>query len=83
MAHEQDWRTEYYKGMNVNVTGLPRDPLHASWDYTVRITQPGDDSGSESELTAQSGDDADYASREEAVQAGLARGYSLVDDLVK
>jgi hypothetical protein len=83
MAYEQDWRTESYKGMDVHVSALPRNDSHSSWDYTVRVTQPGDDSGTESELTAESGDDADYSSEEAAVEAAFVKGYSLVDELLK
>jgi hypothetical protein len=83
MTDEQDWRTESYQGMEVHVCALPRDASCTAWDYTVRITQPADDSSSESELTAESGDDADYASREAAVQAGFVRGYAMVDELLK
>jgi hypothetical protein len=83
MANQQDWRTESYKGMDVHVTALPHDGASAKWDYTVRISQPGEDSSSESELAAESGDDADYASKEEAVQAGFAKGYAMVDALLK
>ncbi|MEN3293039.1 MAG: hypothetical protein V7642_2292 [Burkholderiales bacterium] len=83
MADQQDWRTESYKGMDVHVTALPHDPSGSRWDYTVRISQPGEDSSSESELTAESGDDADYPSKEEAVQAGFAKGYAMVDELLK
>jgi hypothetical protein len=83
MANQQDWRTESYKGMDVHVTALPHDDSGSSWDYTVRITQPGEDSSSESELAAESGDDADYPSKEEAVQAGFAKGYAMVDELLK
>ncbi|RJG06089.1 hypothetical protein D3870_08790 [Noviherbaspirillum cavernae] len=82
MAFEQDWRTELYKGMEVHVTALPRDDANSVWDYSVRISQPGDDAGSESELSAQSGDDADYPSEEEAVQAGFVKGYAMVDRLL-
>jgi hypothetical protein len=83
MAHEQDWHTESYRGMDVHVSALPHKGKPASWDYTVRIAQPGEDTGSESELTAESGDDADYASRAEAVQAGFAKGYAMVDEMLK
>lgn len=83
MAYEQDWHTEIYKGMEVHVTALPRDDVGASWDFTVRITQPGDDAGSQSELAGQSGDDADYPSEEAALQAGFVKGYALVDELQK
>lgn len=82
MDPKQDWHTESYKGMEVHVTALARDDTQASWDFTVRITQPGDDAGSASELTAQSGDDADYASREAAVEAGFVKAYSMIDDLL-
>ncbi|HJV75505.1 MAG TPA: hypothetical protein VJ654_14865 [Noviherbaspirillum sp.] len=83
MAYEQDWHTEEYKGMEVHVSALPRDDAWSSWDYTVRVTQPGEDAGSQSELAAQSGDDADYPSEEAALEAGFVKGYALVDDLLK
>lgn len=83
MIAKQDWRTESYKGMDVHVCALRRTDVPARWDYTVRITQPGEDSSSESELTAESGDDADYPSREAAVQAAFAKGYAMVDELLK
>jgi hypothetical protein len=83
MKQDQDWRTESYKGMDVHVSALPHKDKAQCWDYTIRIAQPGDDSGSESELTAEAGDDADYPSREEAVQAGFAKGYAMVDEMLK
>jgi hypothetical protein len=83
MAAEQDWRTESYKGMDVHVSPLPHDGSDSLWDYTVRVSQPGDDPGAESELVAQSGDDADYPTPEAAVEAGFIKGYALVDQLLK
>lgn len=83
MAYEQDWHTEEYKGMEVHVSALPRDDEGASWDFTIRITQPGDDAGSASELTAQSGDDTDYPTEERALEAGFAKGYAMVDELLR
>lgn len=83
MEPTQDWHTEEYKGMEVHVSALARDAAGASWDFTIRITQPGEDAGSESELTAQSGDDGDYSTEAAAVEAGFAKGYALVDDLLK
>jgi hypothetical protein len=83
MTNEQDWHTESYKGMDVHVSALPREASHSSWDYTVRITQPGDDASSESELAAEAGDDADYPTAEAAVQAAFAKGYAMVDELLK
>jgi hypothetical protein len=82
MTFEQSWRTEYYRGMDVHVSALPRNARHTSWDYTVRVTQPGEDAGSESELTTQSGDDADFSSEEAAVEAAFLKGYSMVDGLL-
>ena len=82
MTFEQNWRTEYYRGMDVHVSALPRNARHTSWDYTVRVTQPGEDAGSESELTAQSGDDADFSLEEAAVEAAFLKGYSMVDSLL-
>lgn len=83
MEPQQDWHTESYKGIDVHVTALPRDDARSSWDYTVRIAQPGEDTSAESELTAESGDDADYPSEEAAIEAGLLRGYAMVDELLK
>ena len=79
MQWNQDWHTEAYKGMEVHVTALPKDERGESWDYTVRVTQPGDDSTAEGELIAASGDEADFPTEEEAVEAGFVRGYSMVD----
>jgi hypothetical protein len=82
MSYEQSWRTEYYRGMDVHVSALPRNARHTSWDYTVRVTQPGDDAGSESELTAQAGDDANFDTEEAAIQSALLKGYAMVDSLL-
>ncbi|HJV82871.1 MULTISPECIES: hypothetical protein [Oxalobacteraceae] len=82
MENGQDWHTESYKGMEVHVTALPRDDKASRWDYTVRVTQPGEDASSESELSAESGDDADYPSRDAAVEAGFVKGYTMVDALL-
>jgi len=82
MSYEQSWRTEYYRGMDVNVSALPRNARHTSWDYTVRVTQPGEDAGSESELTAQCGDDANFDSEDAAIQAAFLKGYAMVDNLL-
>ncbi|GIZ51633.1 hypothetical protein [Noviherbaspirillum aridicola] len=79
MSNDQDWQTETYKGMEVHVSPLPRDG--GNWDFTVRVAWPGEDSSSEAELAAASGDDADYPSPEAAVAAGFARGYRMVDEL--
>jgi len=81
MEQKQDWQTEAYKGMEVHVTALARDEEGVAWDFTVRVTQPGDDASSASELTAESGDDTEYASEEDAVEAGFIKGYSMVDAL--
>lgn len=81
MAIEQDWRTELYRGMEVHVCALPHDHAHSSWDYTVRLAQPGEDSSTESELAAESGDDADYPTKKAALEAGFAKGYAMVDAL--
>jgi len=81
MEQRQDWHTEAYKGLEVHVTALPHGEAASSWDFTVRVTQPGDDASSESELTAASGDEGDYPSEEAAVEAGFRKGYELVDAL--
>jgi hypothetical protein len=79
MEAQQNWSTEQYKGMDVHVTVLQKEDGSRQWDYTVRVTEPGVDSSAKSELSAESGDDGDYASPEEALAAGLARGYAIVD----
>ncbi|HEY0844862.1 MAG TPA: hypothetical protein VGE12_05815 [Noviherbaspirillum sp.] len=81
MEQRQNWHTESYKGMEVHVTALPRGDTGTSWEYTVRIAQPGDDAGSESELTAESGSAAAFPSEEDAVEAGFVKGYAMVDAL--
>ena len=80
-AVQQDWQTEVYQGVDVHVSALPHVDKPGQWDYTVRVSEPGVDSSAESELAAESGDDADYATRAEAVEAGFVKGYSLVDAL--
>lgn len=81
MEPKQNWHTEAYKGMEVHVTALVRDEPLASWEYAVRVAQPGEDAGSESELTAESGHETVYPSEEDAVEAGFVRGYAMVDAL--
>lgn len=83
MNQRQDWHTEFYKGMEVHVTAIPREDALHRWDYTVRVAQPGDDSTSESELVAESGDEHDYPSEKAAIEAGFAKGYAMVDHLVE
>lgn len=83
MEEQQNWSTEQYKGMDVHVTVLQKEDGSGRWDYTVRVTEPGVDSSAEGELTAESGDDGDYAAPDEALAAGLARGYAMVDQIQK
>lgn len=83
MATQQDWRTEFYKGFDVHVTPLPHGKSKGAWDYSVRVTQPGEDPGAESELTAAAGDDMDYPTSEAAAAAGFIKGYAMVDELLK
>ena len=80
MKVPQNWRTEQYKGRDVHVTALPHGDTK-KWDFTVRVTDPGADSSSLSELAAGSGDDDDFPDEEAAVQAGFVKGYALVDNL--
>lgn len=80
-SEQQDWQTEVYKGVEVHVSALPHAGSPGKWDYTVRVSESGVDSSAESELVVESGDDADYASKAEAVEAGFVKGYKLVDGL--
>lgn len=81
MSAQQDWHTESYKGMDVYVTALARDPSGTLWDYSVRVIWPAIDPTSASEIVEQSGDDADYQSKEAAIEAGFVKGYAMVDRL--
>lgn len=81
MEKQQNWSTELYKGLEVHVTTLQKEDAKHQWDYTVRISEPGVDASTESELTAESGDDADYASSDVALAAGFAKGYAMVNEL--
>lgn len=83
MEKQENWSTELYKGMEVHVTTLQKEEGGHLWDYTVRVCEPGVDASTESELAAESGDDADYASRDEALAAGFIRGYAMVDEIRK
>jgi len=49
----------------------------------VRVCEAGLDASAESDLAAESGDDADYATADEALAAGFSRGYALVDQIRK
>jgi hypothetical protein len=82
VADEQEWHTEIYKGMEVHVSPLPHGGSDDLWDYTVRVAYPGEDASSASELSARSGDDQDYPSKKAAVEAGFAKGYSMVNQLL-
>lgn len=82
MVTEQDWHTEAHKGMDVHVTALPRDASRTSWDFSVRVAQPGEDASAEAELTARSGDDDDFPTKEAAIEAGFRKGYEIVDSLI-
>jgi hypothetical protein len=75
--------TESYKGMEVHVTALHNDGQASTWDYTVRISQPGDDASSDSEITQQSGNDGEYPTAAAALEAGFVKGYAMVDALLQ
>jgi hypothetical protein len=83
MDIQSNWSTELYKGMEVHVTALQKEKAGKKWDYTVRISEPGVDATAESELVAESGDDADYSSQGAALAGGFARGYAMVDQIKK
>jgi len=82
MANQQDWHTEEYRGIEVHVSPLARGGDQASWDYTIRIAERGEDAGSASELSAASGDDGDFPSAEAAVEAGFKKAYEMVDAML-
>lgn len=79
MEEQQNWSTELYKGMDVHVTALQKEDVTYRWDYTVRISEEGVDASAESGLIEKSGDDADYVSANEALAAGFAKGYAMVN----
>lgn len=81
MEKQQNWSTELYKGMDVHVTVLQKEDAAHKWDYTVRLSEEGVDASAQSELIAASGDDADYGSPNEALAAGFAKGYAMVNKI--
>jgi hypothetical protein len=83
MEKQENWSTELYKGMEVHVTALQKGDASHQWDYTVRVCEPGVDATAESELVAESGDDADYTSQSAALAAGFAKGYAMVNEVRK
>lgn len=83
MQKSQDWQTESYKGMEVHVCAVQHDGGEDSWDFEVRVAQPGEDAAYESELTAETSEGVALPSREKAIEAGFAKGYALVDKLVQ
>lgn len=83
MEKQQNWSAELYQGLEVHVTALQKEEPSQLWDYTVRVCEAGLDASAESELAAESGDDADYATADEALAAGFSRGYALVDQIRK
>lgn len=68
--------------MNIHVPALPHDASHSVWDYPVRVSQPGEDASSARELSAESGDNADYPPKDAAVEAGLRKDYAMIDKLL-
>ncbi len=83
MEQQQNWSTELYKEMEVHVTTLQKENTPNRWDFTVRICEPGVDATAASELAAKSGDDDDYFCMNDALAAGFAKGYAMVNEMRK
>ncbi|WP_296223940.1 hypothetical protein [Ralstonia sp. UBA689] len=94
MSTESNWRTEMYKDFDVYVLAIPRAtrqsgksakgvaPVPAQWDFVVRICESGADPTAVETLVAHSHDERPLPTREAAEDAGLTRGYSLIDALL-
>jgi len=91
MTVQANWRTEVYKDFDVYVLAIPRAARHpegggapspAQWDFVVRICESGADPTAVETLVAHSHDERPLPTREAAEDAGLARGYGLIDALL-
>lgn len=90
MTVESNWRTELYKDFDVYVLAIPRaerptgtggqEPMQ--WDFVVRICESGADPTAVETLVAHSHDERPLPTRAAAEEAGLARGYGLIDELL-
>jgi hypothetical protein len=91
MTVESNWRTEVYKDFDVYVLAIPRAARKSAkdgaaaprlWDFVVRICESGADPTAVETLVAHSHDERPLPTREAAEDAGLARGYGLIDELL-
>ncbi len=86
MTAESNWRTELYKDFDVYVLAIPRAVRKAAaptqWDFVVRICESGADPTAVETLVAHSHDERPLPTREAAEDAGLTRGYGLIDALL-
>lgn len=90
MTVESNWRTELYKDFDVYVLAIPRAERQsgkggqepAQWDFVVRICESGADPTAVETLVAHSHDERPLPTRAAAEDAGLARGYGLIDELL-
>lgn len=90
MTAESNWRTELYKDFDVYVLAIPRAERKAGtgasaptqWDFVVRICESGADPTAVETLVAHSHDERPLPTREAAEDAGLSRGYGLIDELL-
>ena len=90
MTVESNWRTELYKDFDVYVLAIPRaerksdktPSAPAQWDFVVRVCESGADPTAVESLVAHSHDERPLSTREAAEEAGLSRGYDLIDELL-
>lgn len=95
MTVESNWRTEVYKDFDVYVLAIPRAlrpsgkvgkgaaaPAATQWDFVVRICESGADPTAVETLVAHSHDERPLPTRQAAEDAGLTRGYGLIDELL-
>ena len=90
MTVQSNWRTEFYKGFDVYVLAIPRAErasgegatAPSQWDFVVRICESGADPTAVETLVAHSHDERPLPTRAHAEDAGLIRGYGLVDALL-
>lgn len=90
MTVESNWRTEFYKDFDVYVLAIPRaerksgeaSAAPTQWDFVVRICEAGADPTAVETLVAHSHDERPLPTRRMAEDAGLTRGYGLIDELL-
>ncbi len=81
--HDDDWRVEDYRGMDVYVLVSEREgDGPPGWAYEVRIGQEGGDPSDAGDVEMISSGDQIFATRHAAEVAAFSAGYARVDRIL-